>query len=129
MNYLAIAVAVVAAFVLSTVWYVIFGRQRAELSAAAAADASRPPPWKVLVELVRSLAVALVLAALASRSGATGWTDGLWLGLVTWVGFPVVLLSGSVIWENVPWKLAAIHAGDWLLKLVVVAVLVMAWRS
>ena len=56
MNYLAIAVAVVAAFVLSTVWYVIFGRQRAELSAAAAAAASRPPPWKVLVELVRSLA-------------------------------------------------------------------------
>jgi hypothetical protein len=28
----------------------------------------------------------------------------------------------------VPWKLAAIHAGDWLVKLVVVTVIVSLWR-
>jgi hypothetical protein len=39
-----------------------------------------------------------------------------------------VLLTGSVIHENVPWKLAAIHAGDWLVKLVVVTVIVSLWR-
>jgi hypothetical protein len=128
MNYLAIGVAVVVAFVLSTVWYAVFGRQRAELSAAAAAGPGRPPPWKIAVELVRSLAVAVVLAGLADRLGSTDWTGGLWLGLVTWVGFPVVILSGSVLWENVPWKLAAIHAGDWLLKLVAVGILVSVWH-
>jgi len=27
-----------------------------------------------------------------------------------WIGFPVIILTGSVLWENIPWKLAAIHA-------------------
>jgi hypothetical protein len=42
-----------------------------------------------------------------------------------------VLLVGSVTQENVPWKLAAIHAGDWLAlapKLLIVAVIVTVWR-
>jgi hypothetical protein len=43
-------------------------------------------------------------------------------------GFPVVLLSGSVIWEKVPAKLAAMHSGDWLVKLLVVSVIVSVWR-
>jgi hypothetical protein len=29
--------------------------------------------------------------------------------------------------ERTPWKLAAIHAGDWLIKLLVVTVIVSAW--
>jgi len=32
-----------------------------------------------------------------------------------------------VVHENAPWKLAAIHAGDWLVKLLLVAVIVTAW--
>ncbi len=39
-----------------------------------------------------------------------------------------MLLAGSVIWENVPWKLAALHAGDWLVKLLVIAVIVSVWH-
>jgi hypothetical protein len=31
------------------------------------------------------------------------------------------------MWEKVPPKLAAIHAGDWLLKLLVIAVIVSVW--
>ncbi len=50
------------------------------------------------------------------------------LGALLWIGFPVVLLVGSVIWENVPWKLAAIHAGDWLVKLLLVTIIVGLWR-
>lgn len=37
-----------------------------------------------------------------------------------WLAFPVVLLTGSVFHEHVPAGLAALHAGDWLIKLVVV---------
>jgi hypothetical protein len=33
-----------------------------------------------------------------------------------------------MIWENAPWRLAAIHAGDWLAKLLVVAVIVSSWQ-
>jgi hypothetical protein len=43
------------------------------------------------------------------------------LGLALWIGFPFVLGTGAVIHERTPWKLAAIHAGDWLAKLLLVA--------
>jgi hypothetical protein len=45
-----------------------------------------------------------------------------------WIGFPVVLLAGSVFHENVPFRLAALHAGDWLVKLLVIAVIVGVWH-
>jgi Protein of unknown function (DUF1761) len=126
-NYLAVAVAAVAAFILSAAWYAVFGKQLAELDDAYAA-AGGMPAWKVLVELLRSLVVALVLAWLAVGIDITDWAGAVGLGLAAWIAFPVVLLTGSVIHENVPWKLAAIHAGDWLVKLVVVTVIVSLWR-
>jgi hypothetical protein len=127
LNYLAIAVAAAAAVVLSTVYYTLFAKQLAVLSAAYA-NAARPPAWKVLVELVRSFVVATVLAGLASLLDIVDWAGALKLGLAMWVGFPVMLLSGSVMWERVPSKLAAIHAGDWLLKLLVLSVIVSVWQ-
>lgn len=69
-----------------------------------------------------------MLAVLAGLVGVAGLGGAVQLGAVLWIGFPVVLLVGSVIHENVPWKLAAIHAGDWLVKLVVIAVIVGVWR-
>jgi len=38
------------------------------------------------------------------------------------------LLSGSVLWERVAPVTAAMHAGDWLLKLILIAVLVGVWH-
>ena len=45
------------------------------------------------------------------------------------VTIPVVLWTGAIVLENVPAKLAAIHAGDWLAKLVLIAVVVGVWRK
>jgi hypothetical protein len=128
-NEVAIAGSVAAAFVASTVWYILLGKQYAAVSdAARAAAGAKPPPWKILAELARSFVVAAVLAGLAVRLDATTWPAALGLGVATWVGFPVVLLAGSVVWENVPWRLAAIHAGDWLVKLLLVSCIVSLWR-
>jgi hypothetical protein len=49
------------------------------------------------------------------------------LGLALWLAFPVILLLGSVVHERVPWQLAALHAGDWLVKLLVVSLVVGTW--
>jgi hypothetical protein len=45
-----------------------------------------------------------------------------------WIGFPVVILIGSVLWENTPVKVAAIHAGDWLVKMLVIPIIMSVWR-
>ena len=82
----------------------------------------------MFVELVRCLVITVVVAGLAVQVGTLGWTGATLLGFSLWIGFPVVLWTGAIIWENVPVKLAAVHAGDWLVKLVVVAVIVSVWR-
>ncbi|MGH2969265.1 MAG: DUF1761 domain-containing protein [Solirubrobacteraceae bacterium] len=126
-NVLAVLVATIAAFVSGATYYAMFGRQLAEVSDAAAAG-EQPPPWKLAVELVRCLIIAAVVAGLASRGAIEEWTGGLLLGLALWIGFPLVLWMGAMIHENTPWKLAVIHAGDWLAKLLVVGVIVSVWQ-
>lgn len=127
-NFAAVAIAAIAVWIASTGYYIGFTKQMAALHLAyAEAAAVRPPPWKIAVELVRNLVVATVVAWLAQELDVTDWMDGIALGLTLWVGFPIVLWTGAVMWEKVPPKLAVIHAGDWLLKLLVIAVTVSVW--
>ncbi len=114
---LAVAAATVAAFLISTVWYSVFGASTDETT----------PPWKIAVELLRCLTLALVLAGLASRADIDTLAGGLVLGLVLWVGFPLVLWVGAMVWERTPWRLAAIHGGDWLVKLLALTAIVSVW--
>ncbi len=74
------------------------------------------------------MVLALVLAYLAVHLGIVNWLGALQLGLLLWIGFPVMLLTGSIMRENYPWKLAAIHAGDWLVKLILLSVIVSLWH-
>ena len=72
--------------------------------------------------------MAAVIAGLVRLVGITDVGGAVKLGLVLWIAFPVVLLAGSVVHENVPWRLAAIHSGDWLAKLLIISVIVSVWR-
>jgi hypothetical protein len=126
MSALAVLAAAATAFLLSSAYYSVFGTRLATVSAAAAAG-GQPPPWKIAVELLRCLTLAVVLAWLAARGDVDGLAGGLVLGLVLWLGFPAVLWTGALIWEETPVALAAIHAGDWLVKLLVLAAIVSAW--
>ncbi|MCU1685120.1 MAG: hypothetical protein JWQ81_5859 [Amycolatopsis sp.] len=127
-NYWAVVVATVVAFVVSSVWYVVFGGLRAKLLGADTAEMTRPVPWKMLVEILRSLVVVAVFAGFAAKLGITALPGALLLAGSLWIAFPTVILSGSVLWENVPMKLAAIHVGDWLVKLLVIAVVIGLWH-
>ncbi len=69
-----------------------------------------------------------MVAGLASRVEVDEWTGGLALGLALWIGFPLVLWTGAIVHENTPWRLAAIHAGDWHAKLLAVAAIVSVWQ-
>ena len=127
MHLAAVAVAAVASFLISSVWYTGFGRSLARLSEAYAGT-SRPPALRALLELARASILAAVLAVAADRIGVTDLPSAILVALLAWIAFPLVLLSGSVLHERVPWRLAAIHAGDWLLKLVAVILIVGLWR-
>lgn len=125
-NMLAVLVAAVAGFVASGGWYAVFGNRLAALSTGG--EVSRPPALQATVELLRNLVVAAVVAGLAAGLELGSWAGAVLLGLALWIAFPVVLLGGSVFHENVPSRLAAIHAGDWLVKLLLITVIVGLWR-
>lgn len=129
-NYLAVVAAVVAGVVVSTAWYspLLFGRQWMELRAVVPAATSEAgmPAWKVLAELVRELVVAYVLARFV-LIGGFDWRGALRLGFWAWLGFPVAMLVGASLWDNKPWLLSVIHGGDWLVKMLVMALVVGAW--
>jgi hypothetical protein len=74
------------------------------------------------VELVRSAVVAALVAGLLLAADLDGPLSGGLLGLALWL-LPVVLLAGSVFHEGAGAASAALHAGDWLLKLVVMGVI------
>ena len=128
---MAVAVTAVAAIATSSVWYIVFGKARIELlgkEPGASVDTTKPQPARMAVEIVRTLVVTCVLAHFVVLLGITGWVSAVKLGLWVWIGFPFMILVGSVLWDKVPWKLAAIHAGDWLVKLLVMAIILGAWR-
>jgi hypothetical protein len=130
LNVIAVVAAAAAAFVTSTVWYVVVSvpqRQPAGAGPAVGTDPQRPPAWKMLVEFARSLTVAAVVAGIVGAMQVTDWFELSGLAVAFWLAFPVVLLVGSVIWEHVPWRVAASHGGDWLVKLAVITSIVGAW--
>ena len=129
-NYLAVLVAAVAAFVVSSVWYTIFGNAWMELRGidpATAADTATPA-WTMLFVVFQSLVVAFMLAYFVGHLGIVDWKGAVRLGALVW-GFPAMILLGSVVHENVPLMLAAIHAGDWLVKLLLMSVILVVWRN
>ena len=131
-NYWAVLVAAVAVVGLGWLWYspLLFFKPWMRLRGmdpVAAMAGAKMPAGKLLIELVRCLVLAYVIARVMALLGVSSWMGAVHLGLFLWIGFPVILLAGSVLWENVPWKVAAIHAGDWLVKLLVIPIVVSVW--
>jgi Protein of unknown function (DUF1761) len=114
---LAILVGAAAAFVIGSTCYSVVGGPGGET-----------PPWKLAVEVLRCLVLAAVIAGLAARGEVDDIVGGLLLGLALWVGFPLVLWTGAIVWEGTRPRQAALHAGDWLVKLLAAAAIVSAWQ-
>ncbi|MFG1688011.1 DUF1761 domain-containing protein [Nonomuraea sp. NPDC049269] len=125
---ISVVVASIVVFVLSSAYYALLTPTEKRLLGERAPDrGDRPPPLKILLELARSLVVAAVISGLARYAGLTDVRSAVVLGLVLWVGFPAVLLTGSMMWEKTPAVTAALHAGDWLIKILATSAIVGAW--
>jgi hypothetical protein len=132
-NYLAVLVAAIAVFVLGWLWYspLLFFKpwMRARgVDPAVAMAGAKMPAGKLVVELVRCILLAYIIARFVALLGVSNWMGAVHFGFFLWIGFPVILLTGSVLWDNVPLKVAAIHAGDWLVKLLVIPIIVSVWQ-
>jgi hypothetical protein len=130
MNYLAVVVAAVAAFVGSSVWYGVFGQQLAKVSPVfAELQAEKPAAWRILTVFAGSLLLSFVVAYVIGLKADATRMSAVGIGCLLWLGLSAVQWPSSMVWENVPLTMAAIHAGDWLMKLVVISAIVGAWRK
>jgi len=124
---LPVLVGAIVAFIIGGAYYAALGTLLARLSPAYAENGESAAAT-IVVELARNLVIASVVAGLVAGLGHDSLAESLLLALALWVAFPVVLLAGSAFHEHVPLKLAAIHSGDWLLKLVVISGTIAIWR-
>ncbi len=127
---LAIVVAAVAAFLIGAVWYspLLFGNVFLALRGIDA-TAAQPamPVHVVLLEFSRWLIITIVLAGFVGWFGIRGVSHGLLFGILMWLVI-YAALAGAVLHEGVPWPLYAIHAGDGLVKLLVISGILSVWR-
>jgi len=130
-SYSAMLVALIAAIAVSSIWYspLLFGKLWRELNGANPAGPANTTihAWKILIDLVREFVVIYVLARLVSGLGIVDWKGALKLGFWVWLGFPVQMLVGASLWDNKPWTLDLIHAGDWLIKMLLIAIILAKW--
>jgi hypothetical protein len=124
----SVLIAGISVFLLSSIYYIALTPVEVRmLGPAAPARGGRPSPPKALLEIARSVLVGAVIAGVARACHLHSVGSTVLLGLVLWLGFPLVLLTGSMMWDKVPTVTAVLHAGDWLLKLLVISAIVGLW--
>lgn len=131
-KYLAVIVAAVAAFIVAAMWYspLLFGNAYMNLRGInqEAMNDVRPPAGELIGEFIRNLIVAYVLARFIVQQEAVNLKNAIGTGLWVWIGFQAMLLLGGVLHEQMPFKLYAIHAGDALVKTLIMAAILGAWH-
>lgn len=127
-NYWAVVLTGLMAFVLSLIWYspVLFGKIWTEHRGASMQAA---PEWTIVLAPFRELIASYVLALLITRLALTNWINAVKLILLLWLAFHAVGMAGAIIWDNMPWKLGAVHAGDWLMKMLFMALVLSIWHK
>jgi hypothetical protein len=113
-----------AGFAASIVWYspLLFGDVLQALDSTPA-----PPAWAMLFAPLREMATAYVLARLIRRLALFDVRRAAALGAGLWLAFHAVMMSGAALFSGMNPTVAAIHAGDWLMKLTLISVLLAWW--
>src|SRR5436190_20781506 len=98
-NYLAVLVAAVAVFVLGWLWYspLLFFKPWMRLRGMdpeAAMAGAKMPAGKLLIELVRCVVLAWVIARFVALFGVSSWMGAVDFGLSLCIGCPVIRLRG-----------------------------------
>src|SRR5260370_17071610 len=118
---LPVVVAAVVVFVLGWLWYspLLFFKPWMRLRGmdpVAAMAGAKMPGGKLVVEFARCFILAFVIARFVALLGVASALGAVHFGLSVWIGFPVIVLTGSALCANPSCKVAPLHAGDWLRK-------------
>jgi len=126
-KYVAVIIIGFIAFILSLAWYspILFGEIWMKYRTHADPVV---PGWTMLFAPLRELIVSYVLALLITRLKLIRWQDAAGLTFLLWLAFQAVGMAGAVMWDHMPWQLGMVHAGDWLMKMIFMSVVLSRWH-
>lgn len=134
-NLLAVLVAGLIAFAIGGLWYspVLFARPWMAAHGytdekMAAMKASNPPARAMAVTAVCQIVMAYVVAVLLAWTGMAGWTRGLALGVLLWVGLAGAVALIANMFSDKPIRVFAIESTYQLVCLLVMGAILGAWR-
>lgn len=130
-NLIGVLAAAGAAMVIGSLWYSnpVFGKQWRKLEDIDDKKAKANMQTGMLGMVVISLLSAYVLAHVTYLSDNffedyTYKTAALSTAFWVWLGFFVPALAGNSLFNQRPWKSTAIHAGNWLVTLTAMALVI-----
>ena len=129
LNYwIIVLVTGVAAFFLSIIWYspLMFGKIWEQYR-----HAPNPaiPQWTMAFAPLREIIASHVLATLISLLKLEDWRKTTRLFFALWLAFHAVGMAGAILWDNMQWQLGAVHAGDWLMKMLFMGIVLTIWLN
>ena len=115
-NYLAVLLATVAAFITGAVYYGTLSRPWMKAAGIAPEDAKFGPAL-FAVTAICQLIMAFILAGVIGHLGDGQVTlrNGLISGVLIWLGFMVTTMTINHRYQNAGWDLTLIDGAHWLL--------------
>jgi hypothetical protein len=136
MNYLAIVVAAVAAWLIGGVYYTVLSKQwmaaqgmtPEQAKAKHEAVKGTPAAWLPFVLVfIAELIIAWMLAGLLTHLGTWTVRGGLISAALVWFGFVLTTIVGNYAFHQRSYTLMAIDAGGWLAAFLVIGAIVGGW--
>ena len=124
-NWLAVVVAAVVAWLFGAVWYMGLSKpwlKAARLDPATMKRTAVPFIISFIAELVMALVLTLVVGAITG--GEPNPIAGLLFGFVLWLGFIATTLTANHRYQGFGWALTLIDAGHWLGVMLIIGVII-----
>ncbi|MEI3852231.1 MULTISPECIES: DUF1761 domain-containing protein [Ensifer] len=125
MNYLAVLIAAIAAFVIGAIYYGVLGRpwmKAARIDPAAA----QMSPVLFAISFVSELVMATMVAGVVGHLGPGEVTlaNGVVSAFFLWLGFVATTLIVNHRYQGFGWDLSLIDGGHWLLVLLAMGAII-----
>ena len=133
LNYLAILVAAVAAFVLGALWYspLLFAKPWVKAHSYTdekVAEMQKNAPKAYAVSFVCFIGIAIALAILIGRLDVHGPHAGLKVGGLCWLGFAATIGLTANMYSDKPLATWLIDVGYQLVYFLMMGVIIAVWR-
>ena len=132
-NYLAVFVAAIAAWLIGAAWYMALGKPWMAALGKTREELMGPTgkhsPSPFIISFVAELVMAFVLAVLIARIGPVTLANGIATGFLAWIGFVATSMVVNHGFSGARPMLTAIDSGHWLAVLLIEGTVIGAFGS